>query len=219
MHVGFIMDGNRRWAKKGGFLPYLGHNMGGETLEKILEVCPKYEIDIVTIYALSTENLVNRSAIELKALMELLKSMALTKKDKLAKGGIKVKIVGDISPFPESTKNALLELVETTKDGQNSILQICLNYGGKQEILDAVKKTIAAGLELNQENVTKNLGADGEPELIIRTGGAQRISNFLLWQGAYSEYFFSDKLWPEFGETELIEALDFYKQQVRNFGK
>jgi len=213
------MDGNRRWAKKGGFLPYLGHNMGGETLEKILEVCPKYEIDIVTIYALSTENLVNRSAIELKALMELLKSMALTKKDKLAKGGIKVKIVGDISPFPESTKNALLELVETTKDGQNSILQICLNYGGKQEILDAVKKTIAAGLELNQENVTKNLGADGEPELIIRTGGAQRISNFLLWQGAYSEYFFSDKLWPEFGETELIEALDFYKQQVRNFGK
>lgn len=219
MHVGFIMDGNRRWAKKGGFLPYLGHNMGGETLEKILEVCPKYEIDIVTIYALSTENLVNRSAIELKALMELLKSMALTKKDKLAKGGIKVKLVGDISPFPESTKNALLELVETTKNGQNSILQICLNYGGKQEILDAVKKTIAAGLELNQENVTKNLGADGEPELIIRTGGAQRISNFLLWQGAYSEYFFSDKLWPEFGETELIEALDFYKQQVRNFGK
>lgn len=213
------MDGNRRWAKKGGFLPYLGHNMGGETLEKILEVCPKYEIDIVTIYALSTENLVNRSAIELKALMELLKSMALTKKDKLAKGGIKVKLVGDISPFPESTKNALLELVETTKNGQNSILQICLNYGGKQEILDAVKKTIAAGLELNQENVTKNLGADGEPELIIRTGGAQRISNFLLWQGAYSEYFFSDKLWPEFGETELIEALDFYKQQVRNFGK
>lgn len=219
MHIGFIMDGNRRWAKKGGMLPYAGHNMGGETLEKILEVCPKYNIDTVTIYALSTENLVNRSSIELKALMELLKMMATTKKDKLVQGGIKVKIAGDISPFPENTKQALLELVKATENCEKSILQICLNYGGKTDILNSLKKITEQGLEVTEDNITKNLSVEGEPELIVRTGGVQRLSNFLLWQCGYSELFFSDKLWPEFDEAELVKALDFYNQQLRNFGK
>jgi len=219
MHVGFIMDGNRRWAKKGGLLPYVGHNMGGETLEKILEVCPKYNIDIVTIYALSTENLVNRSQVELTALMELLKMMATTKKDKLLAGGIKVKIAGDISPFPISTKQALLDLVKATENCDKSILQICLNYGGKADIINSLKKISEQNLEINDENITKYLSVQGEPELIIRTGGVQRLSNFLLWQCGYSELFFSDKLWPEFDENDLVKALDFYNDQLRNFGK
>lgn len=219
MHIGFIMDGNRRWAKKGGLLPYAGHNMGGETLEMILELCPKYSIDIVTIYALSTENLVNRSSLELKGLMELLKMMATTRREKLVKAGIKVIIAGDISPFPKDTKQALLDLVEATENCQNSLLQICLNYGGKQDIINSVKKIIDQNLEITDENIGKNLSAAGEPELIVRTGGVQRLSNFLLWQCGYSELFFSNKLWPEFDEEELVKALDFYKEQVRNFGK
>lgn len=219
MHVGFIMDGNRRWAKKGGMMPYIGHNMGGETLEKILKVCPKYDIDMVTVYALSAENLTNRSQLELKALMELIKMMATTRKEKLLQDDTKVTIAGDISPFPEPTKDALLDLVETTKNCKKKSLQICLNYGGKQDILNSLKIITEQGLEVTEESITENLSAKGQPELIIRTGGVQRLSNFLLWQCGYSELFFSDKLWPEFDEAELEKAMDFYNQQVRNFGK
>ncbi len=219
MHVGFIMDGNRRWAKKGNFLPYFGHNMGGETLEKLLEICPKFNITTVTIYALSSENLENRSKAEVVALMSLLKIMAESKKEKLFKGGIRVKIAGNLKPFPESTSKALIELEDYTKDCKNSLLQICVNYGGRQEIIEAVKKTLKDGEDINEKNISKNLQAGGDPDLIIRTGGRQRLSNFLLWQGTYSELYFSDKLWPEFDEAELKKAIEFFESQERNFGK
>ena len=213
------MDGNRRWAKKGNFLTYLGHNAGGENLEKIIEICPKFGIDTVTIYALSLENFENRSKPELAALTKLLKNMAENKKERLFESGVKVEIAGDISPLPTETVESLRELEKYTKEGKKSLLQICVNYGGKQEIIQAAKKLVSQNQEITEENITKNLQAKGEPDLIIRTGGRQRLSNFLLWQGAYSELYFSDKLWPEFNEEELAKAVEFYRNQQRNFGK
>lgn len=213
------MDGNRRWAKKGNLLPYAGHNIGGETLERILEICPIYGIKIVTIYALSSENFLNRSKPELKALMELLRFMAINKKSKLQQAGIKVKIAGNIKPFPQKTRQALMELEDATRECKNSELQICLNYGGKQEILAAARKVFQSGETLSETTLNKHLEAIGSPDLIIRTGGRQRLSNFLLWQAAYTELYFSEKLWPEFDESELKKALKFYHNQVRNFGK
>jgi undecaprenyl diphosphate synthase len=219
MHVGFIMDGNRRWAKKGNFLPYFGHNAGGETLEKILQSCPNLNIDTVTIYALSTENLQNRSGVEVIALNELIRKMASSKKKNLVEKDTHVKVIGELEALPKSVKKALVELEEATADCSSLKLQICINYGGRQEILNSVKKTIEQGQELSEDNISKNLYSSSQPDLIIRTGGRQRLSNFLLWQGAYSELYFTDKLWPDFDEEELKSALDFFHSQERNFGK
>jgi len=178
MHIGVIMDGNRRYAKQNLVQIILGHRKGVLSLENLIELCPKYNIDTVTVYAFSTENFVNR------------------------------------------TQEAVDSLVDSTKEGTKVLLQLCLNYGGRSEIVEAVQKAVNSGeKEFTEEIISKYLYSCLEPDLIIRPGGEFRLSNFLTWQSAYSELFFTDTLWPDFGEADLVKALDFYNSRQRRFGK
>jgi len=219
MHLGIIMDGNRRWAKLHALETIFGHNNGVKTLDKLLEICPSLGIQTITVYALSTENFVKRSELEIINLVDVISDAALKYKEKLIWKNVRVKVLGEINKVPKKLKSSLLQLVDETKDCSKSLLQICINYGGRNEIIRAVKKTIANGEEISEETISKNLDSNLEPDLIIRPGGHRRLSNFLMWQSAYSELYFTDVLWPDFNEAELIKALDYYNRQERKFGK
>jgi undecaprenyl diphosphate synthase len=219
MHLGIIMDGNRRWAKLHALETIFGHNNGVKALDRLLEVCPSLGIQTVTVYALSTENFVKRSEFEIINLVDVISNAALKYKEKLIGKNVRVKVLGEINKVPEKLKNSLLQLVDETKDCSKSLLQLCINYGGRNEIVRAVEKTIASGEEISEEAISRNLDSNLQPDLIIRPGGHKRLSNFLLWQSAYSELYFTDVLWPDFNENELIKALDYYNGQERKFGK
>lgn len=219
MHLGIIMDGNRRWAKSHALETLFGHKNGVNTLDNLLEICPKYGIKIITVYALSTENFVKRSEFEINSLVDIISNAAINYKEKLLGKNVRVRVLGELNRVPFKLKDSLLQLVDGTKDCTKSLLQLCVNYGGKDEIIRAVEKTIAKGQTLTEESITNNLDSGLEPDLIIRPGGHKRISNFLIWQAAYSELYFTDVLWPDFNEKELQKALEFYKDQNRKFGK
>jgi undecaprenyl diphosphate synthase len=219
MHLGIIMDGNRRWAKSHALETIFGHKNGVSTLDELLEICPKYGIDTITVYALSTENFVKRSELEVNNLVDVISGAAIKYKEKLLGKNVRVRVLGELTRIPKKLKDSLHQLVDGTKDCTKSLLQICINYGGRSEIIRAVEKTIANGQSLTEEIITQNLDSALEPDLIIRPGGHKRLSNFLLWQGAYSELYFTDTLWPDFDEKELRKALDFYHTQERKFGK
>ena len=218
-HIAIIMDGNGRWAKKRGLPRTAGHKVGAETFRTIATYCKNIGIEYLTVYAFSTENW-KRPAEEVSTIMGLLKRYMLEAIDTMEKENIKLKFFGDLSAIsPE-----LQELVEKTNaiseklDGFQA--NICLNYGGRAEILHAAQECAKAGEELTEENFGKHLySADiPDPELIIRPGGEQRISNFLLWQCAYSEFYFCDTLWPDFEEETLNQAIIAYQSRDRRFG-
>ena len=218
-HIAIIMDGNGRWAKKRGLPRTAGHKVGAETFRTIATYCKNIGIEYLTVYAFSTENW-KRPAEEVSTIMGLLKRYMLEAIDTMEKENIKLKFFGDLSAIsPE-----LQKLVEKTNaiseklDGFQA--NICLNYGGRAEILHAAQECAKAGEELTEENFGKHLySADiPDPELIIRPGGEQRISNFLLWQCAYSEFYFCDTLWPDFEEKTLNQAIIAYQSRDRRFG-
>ena len=218
-HIAIIMDGNGRWAKKRGLPRTAGHKVGAETFRTIATYCKNIGVEYLTVYAFSTENW-KRPAEEVSTIMGLLKRYMLEAIDTMEKDNIKLKFFGDLSAIsPE-----LQELVEKTNaisarlDGFQA--NICLNYGGRAEILHAAKCCAEAGEELTEENFGKHLYSAEipDPELIIRPGGEQRISNFLLWQCAYSEFYFCDTLWPDFDEKALNEAIIAYQSRDRRFG-
>ena len=218
-HIAIIMDGNGRWAKKRGLPRTAGHKVGAETFRTIATYCKNIGVEYLTVYAFSTENW-KRPAEEVSTIMGLLKRYMLEAIDTMEKDNIKLKFFGDLSAIsPE-----LQELVEKTNaisarlDGFQA--NICLNYGGRAEILHAAKCCAENGEILTEENFGKYLySADiPDPELIIRPGGEQRISNFLLWQCAYSEFYFCDTLWPDFDEKALDEAIIAYQSRDRRFG-
>lgn len=218
-HIAIIMDGNGRWAKKRGLPRTAGHKVGAETFRTIATYCKNIGIEYLTVYAFSTENW-KRPAEEVSTIMGLLKRYMLEAIDTMEKDNIKLKFFGDLSAIsPE-----LQALVEKTNAISEHIdgfqANICLNYGGRAEILHAAKCCAEAGEELTEENFGKHLySADiPDPELIIRPGGEQRISNFLLWQCAYSEFYFCDTLWPDFDEKALNEAIIAYQSRDRRFG-
>lgn len=213
------MDGNRRWAMQHSLATIFGHHSGVIALDKVLDACPKYGIESVTVYALSTENFVKRSELEINYLVDIISNAAIEYKEKLIGKNVRVKVLGEISKTPLKLKNSLNQLVEDTKDCSKSLLQLCINYGGRNEIVRSVEKIIAKGQSLTEENITLNLDSSIQPDLIIRPGGHKRLSNFLMWQSAYSELYFTDVLWPDFNENELIKALDYYNGQERKFGK
>ncbi len=222
MHVGLIMDGNRRWAKSKNLSIVLGHNTGGDNLEKILTYCRVIDIKELTCYVLSTENYQSRGAANVKTLINMITDFADKKRQKLINQEVKVKIIGDISTFSVQAKKSLEELVNSTKKFHKIVLNLCINYGSQQEILQAVKNLINQGIkpeEINLQTFTRNLQLTSSPDLIIRTGGHQRLSNFLLWQAAYSEFYFTETLWPNFTTEELKKAVESFKQSQRNFGK
>ena len=219
-HIGIIMDGNGRWAKKRGLPRTFGHKAGGEAFVKIVTECRKIGIKCLTVYAFSTENW-KRSEAEVSALMTLMKDYMVRYTDTLLKNGIRLRVLGDMSRFEHSTINEINKRIEMSKNNDTMTLCIALNYGGRAELTTAVNKLLKSGkTEITEKDISDALYTEGlpDPDLIIRTSGEQRTSNFLLWQSAYSEYYFTDVLWPDFDEKELQKAIEEYSKRNRRFG-
>jgi undecaprenyl diphosphate synthase len=219
MHVGIIMDGNRRWAKSRNLPSFLGHAKGAGNIEKIVDYASDQGADIITIYAMSSENFVSRSAAEVDNLTNLIAKYAIKMKAKLLKKDVKVKILGDISTLKTKTKLALETLMETTKDCSKTTLQVCINYGGRNEIIRAIQQISSTNQPITEDLIAQHLDSPHDLDLIIRTGGNHRLSNFMTWQSVYSELYFSDTLWPDFTTSEYQKALDYFHQEQRNHGK
>ncbi len=218
-HVAIIMDGNRRFAKQKGLEVSEGHKQGVEALEKIVKIAAKSGVKHLTVYALSTENLKERRKTEIKDLFSIMRAGFVTKLPILKKEGVKVKFLGDIDHLPLGVKHLLHKAEKALENGKTLQLNIAINYGSRAEILETIAK-INNEKEISEKVFSANLYTKDipDPDLIIRTGGMQRLSNFLLWQAAYSELYFSEKLWPEFDEKDFLEAIEDYKNRKRNFG-
>ena len=218
-HIAIIMDGNGRWAKKRGLPRTAGHKVGAETFRKIALYCKALGVEYLTIYAFSTENW-KRPAEEVSTLMSLLKKYMQEAIDTMERDKMKLRFFGDLSALSPELQDLArrANAVADRVDGFQA--NLCINYGGRDEILHAAKLCAAAGEEMTEENLEKHLYSAGipDPELIIRPGGELRLSNFLLWQCAYSEFYFCDTLWPDFGEKDLDEAIVAYQQRDRRFG-
>jgi len=221
MHIGIIMDGNRRWATERGLPKMVGHTEGGKNIKNITKAAIDAGVTHLTLYTLSTENLKNRSEKELKHLFSLMEKL-LDQKKEFEKNNVRVKIIGDLSKMPEKSRKVLQQTEENTKDHTGIVLTFAINYGGRDEILRAVNQAIEEGKSLETEEEFSNLlDTEGFPDvnLIIRTGGNKRLSNFLPWQGTYAEIYFTDTKWPGFTPDELNEIVDWWKSQQKNFGK
>lgn len=217
------MDGNRRWAKERGLPSMKGHSQGAETLRKITEIAGNIGISYLTFYALSTENLKGRSEAELKHLFSLMEKIKKYLKE-FKKNEVQMRIIGDIDGIPKKTRDVLLDLVKETKHHKKLVLTLAINYGGRDEIVRAVKKIVKKGLkasEITEEIFENALDTADTPEvdLMIRTGGDQRLSNYLPWQTTYAELYFEALYWPDFTEKELQKAVDWFLEQRRNKGK
>ena len=222
-HIAIIMDGNRRWAKEKNLPSAMGHKRGVDALKTTLRACKDFGIKYLTVYAFSTENW-KRKKEEVDFLMELL---AITLTNELAEmhsEGVVISFIGDISKLSDKLQKILANSVETTKNNTGVHLQIAFNYGSRDEIVHAVKSIIAKGVkpeDVTEEMISENLYTKGipDPDLLIRTGGEKRISNYLLWQIAYSEILVTDEYWPEFGRDPLAKAVEEFKNRQRRFGK
>lgn len=223
-HIGIIMDGNRRWAQSRGFSVDRGHEEGAENLKKIVDHCEKLGIKTLTVYALSTENWRDRAKQEARGLFDLLLKAVKEKKEEYKKRGIKMAVLGYFQAFPRKVVRAIEEMLAVVKKHERMKVNLALNYGGRDEIVRAVQAIIQKGTpasKVNEELIAKHLytNGEGDPELIIRTGGEIRLSNFLLWQSSYSELYFTDILWPDFGPRQLDKAIADYQKRQRRFGK
>ena len=218
-HIAIIMDGNGRWAKKRGLPRTAGHKVGAETFRKIALYCKALGVEYLTIYAFSTENW-KRPADEVSTLMSLLKKYMQEAIDTMERDQMKLRFFGDLSALSPELQDLARRANAVADRVEGFQANLCINYGGRDEILHAAKLCAAAGEEMTEENLEKHLYSAGitDPELIIRPGGELRLSNFLLWQCAYSEFYFCDTLWPDFGEKDLDEAIVAYQQRDRRFG-
>lgn len=223
-HIGIIMDGNRRWAAARGLSVNDGHEAGVRALEKIVDHCLDLGVKTLTVYTLSTENWRKRAKKEVKGIFDLLVRIAKEKKDEYKQKGVRVAILGNFQAFPRRVVRAIKEILKIVKEHERLKVNLALNYGGRDEILRAVKKIISQKIpseKISEESFGKFLYTNGErdPDLIIRTGGEIRLSNFLLWQISYSELYFTDILWPDFTPKELDKAISDFQQRQRRFGK
>lgn len=226
-HIGIIMDGNRRWAKEKGLIPQLGHKEGADNLQRIAEVCEEFGIKYLTVFAFSTENW-KRSKEEVDYLMNLFSSSIKTFKSRSDEKNYRVQLTGDITGLKASLQKEIREVEELTQNNAGLTINFAINYGGRAEILNATKniaKEYKDG-KLDLEDITEDLfnkyvqtKNSPDPDLIIRTGGEQRLSGFLIWQSAYSEFYFTKVYWPDFDKKELEKAIIEYSNRKRNFGK
>ena len=218
-HIAIIMDGNGRWAKKRGLPRTAGHKVGAETFRKIALYCKALGVEYLTIYAFSTENW-KRPADEVSSLMGLLKKYMQEAIDTMERDQMKLRFFGDLSALSPELQALAHKANEVADRVEGFQANLCINYGGRDEILHAARECAAAGEEMAEENLERHLYSAGipDPELIIRPGGELRLSNFLLWQCAYSEFYFCDTLWPDFGERDLDEAIVAFQQRDRRFG-
>ena len=226
-HVAVIMDGNGRWAKKRGLPRTFGHRAGIKALQKIVEACVEFKIPVLTVFAFSTENW-DRPKKEISALMGYLQRHLKTERQRLKREGIRFMVSGDIGRLSKNLQMHLKEVISETRDNRRLTLNLALNYGGRQEIIKATREILRdcqAGRlkpeDVNEELFQGYLYTAGlpDPDLLIRTSGEMRLSNFLLWQASYSEFYFTDKLWPDFGKDDLKKAMSVYNQRQRKFGK
>ena len=230
-HVALILDGNRRWAKRQLAIPKKGHLKGADAVENLLDWCEELDIKIVTLYALSAENL-DRNDEELEDLYELIRIRLekLFKDPRIHRNQMRVKAIGRIELLPESIKNILKQLDDVTKNYDKHFLNIALAYGGQNELVDAIKKIgmkIKEGMlnvdDINKEEIESNLYTShlpqSSPDMILRTSGEKRLSGFLMWQSAYSELVFMDIFWPEFRKIDLMRAIRTYQERKRRIGK
>lgn len=218
MHLAIIMDGNGRWAKKRGLKRIEGHKKGAEVVRKITEYCVKNdEISILTLYAFSTENW-KRPKMEVEFLMKLLDNYLEKELETYIKNDIKFETIGDISKFSDKLKKRIEITKEKTKNNKRLTQVLALNYGSKNEITRAVKKMIANKEEITEENIQKHLDISRDVDLLIRTSGEIRLSNFLLWQCAYAEMFFTNTFWPDFTPEELDKIINSFHLRERRFG-
>jgi len=218
-HLAIIMDGNRRWAKKKGLPVNLGHAEGVKALDRTAKACKRFGIHRVTVFGFSTENW-GRSKAEVTALVKLLEKTIREYTDEMDKEKVRLKVIGRVKDFPKSLQSAIDQSVNKLKGHQHDVLTIALSYGGRDELVRAAQKASKTG-RIDEKSLAANLDTAGlpDPDLIIRTGGQMRMSNFLPWQGVYSELYFTNTLWPDFGEKELAKALREYAKRQRNFGK
>ena len=226
-HLSIIMDGNGRWAKQKGLLRAMGHENGTKSVKATIEACAKLGIEFLTLYAFSSENW-NRPKLEVETLMKLLVNSLKKELQTLKDNNIKLNAIGNLEKLPKSAQKELLDVIEATKDNSRMTLTLALSYGSREEIVNAVRNishkvknniisidTIDDSI-INEHLYTRNLP---DVDLLIRTSGEHRISNFLLWQIAYAELYFTDVLWPDFKEHHLYEAIISYQKRERRFGK
>ncbi len=218
MHLAIIMDGNGRWAKKRGLKRIEGHKKGAEVVKEITTYCANNpEINILTLYAFSTENW-KRPKMEVEFLMKLLDNWLERELQTFIKNDVKFETIGDISKFSDKLKKRIEYTKKVTKNNKKLTQVLALNYGSRDEITRAVKKMIEKNEEITPENIQKNLDITRDVDLLIRTSGEIRVSNFLLWQIAYAEMFFTPTLWPDFTTNELEKILNEFKKRERRFG-
>lgn len=220
-HLAVIMDGNRRWAKKNGYPLFYGHKKGVDAVKRIVESSRKLGISYLTLYTFSTENW-KRSKSEVSALLMLLRNTIHEYRDELKKNSISLKISGRYDEFSPDLVNELESTVEYLSKGKEMVLNLALNYGGRREIVDAVNKAIKSGAKsITEHDIEKNLYTYPlpYPHLIIRTSGEMRISNFLIWQSAYSEFYVTHTLWPDFSEKDLFLAIEDFSKRERRMGR
>ncbi|MDR3541084.1 MAG: isoprenyl transferase [Desulfosporosinus sp.] len=225
-HIAIIMDGNGRWAQKRALPRSMGHRAGVEALRKVVKACSKLGIEVLTVYAFSTENW-KRPKDEVGVLMTLLTEYLRKELQELHQNNVLIRTMGKITDLPREAQHELEHAIERTRNNTGLILNLALNYGGRSEIIDAVRKLTKEVLsgkqrieEIDEERFSKALFTSGlpDPDLLIRTSGEMRLSNFLLWQLAYTEIVVVEELWPDFGQKALLEAIEAYQKRDRRFG-
>lgn len=221
-HVAIIMDGNGRWAKARGLPRTEGHRQGKENLRRILEACVEFGVDVLTIYAFSTENW-ERPPSEVSVLMSILNMVLDQEVKKLHKNGVRVRHIGKMDGVDPKLQRKIMQACEYTKNNTRLTLNVAFNYGGRDEIVHAIRRIVADGI--HPEDITEDLVShylytadQPDPDLVIRTGGEFRLSNFLIWQGSYAEYYSTPVFWPDFDRDELLKALWEYSKRRRRFG-
>jgi undecaprenyl diphosphate synthase len=222
-HVAIIMDGNGRWAKQRGLPRSAGHQQGTENLRRLLKSAVEFKIEILTIYAFSTENW-NRPRHEVFLLMRILEMVIDRELRELNENGVQIRHIGELGGIPERLQKKVIQACETTKNNNRLILNVAFNYGGRDEIVHAVQQIMRAGIppeQVTEDLISQNMYTAGlpDPDLIIRTSGEFRLSNFLIWQGAYSEHYYTDVYWPDFDKEHFRKALVEYSRRKRRFGK
>lgn len=222
-HIAIIMDGNRRWAKEKNLPSAMGHKKGVDSLKNILRACNDFSIKYLTVYAFSTENW-KRKKEEVEFLMNLVAVTLTNELAEMHKENVQIHFIGDLTKLSDKLQKILANAVETTKNNTGVVLQIALNYGSRDEIVHAVQKIVESGVksdEIDEQLISENLYTAGvpDPDILIRTGGEQRISNYLLWQIAYSEIIIRSEFWPDFDKNSLKDSILEFGKRQRRYGK
>ena len=221
-HIAIILDGNRRYAIKSGLKPWEGHKSGFKKIEDILDWSKELGIKELTLFCFSTENF-NRGKVEVKYLFDLFRNRIndLMNDARIHENKVRIRIIGRIDLFPKDMQKKMQEIMEKTRGYDKFKLNLCMAYGGRQEIVDAVRKIVAGNIKpesIDEELLSKNMYLESCPDLLIRPGGEKRLSNFLTWESIYSELFFLDKLWPEMTKEDLADIIKEFKKRERRFG-